>query len=60
MMTDKPRLVCPVCGAEMNRHAMKVDFDVEDPELIDPEFGGVVKEAHYCPQCGKTELVQAL
>jgi len=35
---------------------MKVDYGVDDPEMTDPVFGGVLKEAHYCPQCGHIEL----
>lgn len=58
-MTQKPKLTCPACGADMNHHAMKVDYEVGDSERIDPAFGGVLKEAHYCPHCGQTELVQA-
>jgi ribosomal protein S27AE len=50
------KMICPDCGVEMNHHAMKIDYRVEDPALIDPVFGGVVKEAHTCPECGRTEL----
>ena len=53
------KLICPDCGAEMNHHAMKTDYDVDDPALIDPVFGGVLKEAYTCPVCGRTELVAA-
>jgi hypothetical protein len=53
------KLICPDCGAEMNHHAMKIDYDVDDPVLIDPVFGGVLKEAHTCSVCGRTELVAA-
>jgi len=56
-MSQKPKLVCPACGAEMNHHAMKVDYEINDSELIDPAFDGVLKEAHFCPHCGKIELV---
>ena len=40
----------------MNHHATKVDLDAEDS---DPVFGGVLKEAHTCPNCGHTELIDA-
>ena len=47
---NKPKLICPVCGAEMNEHAMKIDYSVDD---------GVVQEVHTCPHCGDVELRQA-
>jgi predicted RNA-binding Zn-ribbon protein involved in translation (DUF1610 family) len=50
------KIICPECGAEMNHHAMKIDYEIEDPRLIDPVFGGVLKEAHTCPECGRIEL----
>ena len=40
----------------MNHHAMKIDYGIEDPRLSDPVFGGVLKEVHTCPECGKIEL----
>lgn len=46
------KMICPECGAEMNHHAAKVDYGVEDPTLVDPVFGGVVEEVHTCPECG--------
>ena len=52
----KPKMICPNCGAEMNHHAMKVDYSDEDSANVDPAFGGVLKEAHTCPHCGRTEL----
>ena len=55
---DKPKLICPHCGLEMNQHAMKVDYNVEDPALIDPAYGGVVEEVHECPN-GHAGLRQA-
>lgn len=55
---NKPKLICPHCGAEMNHHAMKIDYSVEDPALIDPTFGGVVEEVHECPN-GHISLRQA-
>ena len=44
------KLICPDCGAEMNHHAMKIDYSVED---------GVVQEVHTCPHCGHCELRRA-
>ena len=49
-------MICPECGAEMNHHAMKIDYGVDDPALIDPIFGGVVEETHTCPECGYVAL----
>ena len=53
---SKPKLICPDCGAEMNHHAMKIDYNVDDPADVDAVFGGAVKEAHTCPECGRAEL----
>ena len=53
---SRPKMICPNCGAEMNHHAMKIDYSIDDPALIDPAFGGVVQEAHTCPECGRCEL----
>ena len=55
-MSQESKLKCPRCGADMNHHAMKVDYDIDDSEIMDPVFGGVLKEAHYCPHCEHTEL----
>lgn len=56
---DRPKMICPDCGAEMNHHAMKIDFSVDNPSIVDPAFDGVVQEAHCCPECGQTALRQA-
>jgi len=53
------KLICPKCGAEMNHHAMKIDYNVDNTSLIDPAFGGVVDEVHTCPNCGHISLRQA-
>ena len=53
------KLICPNCGAEMNRHAFKIEYDVDDRATNDPDFDGVLKEAHYCPHCGHSELITA-
>jgi transposase-like protein len=46
----KSKMTCPNCGAEMNHHAMKIDYRTGDPEL---------QEVHTCTGCGRTELRQA-
>jgi len=52
-------MTCPECGAEMNHHAMKIDYSVEDPSGDDAIYGGALHEAHTCPKCGHTELRRA-
>jgi len=59
-MSEKSKLACPMCATEMKHHAIKIDYGIDDPKLIDPIFGGVLKETHSCPQCGHTELKAAL
>jgi predicted RNA-binding Zn-ribbon protein involved in translation (DUF1610 family) len=49
-------MICADCGVEMNHHAMKIDYAVDDQDGV---FGGVVKEAHTCPECGNSELRRA-
>ena len=53
--------VCPDCGVGMNRHAEKVDYaaTLADRADIDPDFGGVIEEAHTCPECGQTHTRRA-
>ena len=55
-MSERGKMVCPDCGAEMNRHAEKVDHTAGDDaaEGFDPALGGVVEEFHTCPDCGRT------
>jgi RNA polymerase subunit RPABC4/transcription elongation factor Spt4 len=49
----KTKMICPNCGAEMNHHAMKIDYsEARDGEVID----GVTKEVHSCPHCHRTEF----
>jgi len=52
------RMICPDCGVAMNHHAEKIDYAavLSEPEAIDPNLGGVLKEAHTCPECGKTAV----
>jgi hypothetical protein len=41
----------------MNLHAEKVDYSAALEEgQPDPVFGGVVEEAHSCPECGRTAV----
>jgi ribosomal protein S27AE len=49
------KMICPDCGVEMNYHAEKIDYTSADPKHFDPDFGGVVEEAHSCPVCGMTD-----
>ena len=55
-MPDAKKMICPDCGVEMNHHAMKIDYTTEPDahEAADAELGGVLIEAHTCPQCGQT------
>ena len=41
---SKPKVICPDCGAEMNQHAVKIDYGVDDPKFVDAVFGGALKE----------------
>jgi predicted RNA-binding Zn-ribbon protein involved in translation (DUF1610 family) len=52
-------MICPSCGAEMNHHALKIEYGVDDPEDFELNLGGVLKEVHTCPNCGRTELRKA-
>ena len=56
---SNPKMICPECGAEMNHHAMKIDYSVDEPALIDPAFEGAVEEVHTCPACGHVSLRKA-
>jgi len=55
----KPKMICPDCGAKMNHHAVKIDYGVDDSKFIDAGFDGALKEAHTCPECGRSELRSA-
>ncbi len=50
------KMICPKCGSEMNYHAEKIDYSaaLEDPELMDPDLGGILQQIHTCPACGTT------
>lgn len=54
-MSAANKMICPGCGAEMNHHAMKIDYGVDPPDA-DPVFDGMVNEVHTCPVCHLTEL----
>lgn len=60
-MPRKEPMICPDCGIAMNYHADKIDYTaaLSDPGAIDPDFGGIVEEAHTCPRCGRTETSPA-
>ena len=58
-MTQNPKPTCPDCGIEMKHRAMKLDYGIDDPEIVDSIFGGDLKETHCCPECGRTELKAA-
>lgn len=55
-MTKIDRMICPDCGVEMNHHADKMDFNDAPDEFptSDTDSGGVLIEAHACPECGGT------
>ncbi|HEX8187292.1 MAG TPA: hypothetical protein VF586_03005 [Pyrinomonadaceae bacterium] len=52
-MPENDRMKCPDCGAEMNHHADKLDYGAAADETSDAAEGGVVIEAHACPDCGR-------
>lgn len=55
-MAESEKMICPVCGVEMNHHADKIDYTagLNEPEAFDTELGVVVEEFHTCPECGQT------
>ncbi len=61
MPEKKKPMICPDCGVTLNHHADKVDYAaaLSDPGAMDPDFGGILEEAHTCPGCGKTETRRA-
>jgi len=56
---NKPKMICPDCGAEMNQHAIKIDYNVDNPALMDSTLGGMLQEVHTCPECGRSSLRQS-
>ena len=55
-MEQTSKMICRKCGADMNHHAVKIDYGMDDAALIDKDFGGILKEVHTCAKCGITEL----
>ena len=55
-MPESKKMRCGECATEMNYHAEKLDLTaaLSQPEDIYPELGGILEEAHTCPDCGKT------
>jgi len=55
-MSQPNPMICPDCGVTMNHHADKIDYNaaLQDPAAADADFGGVIEEAHTCPECGQT------
>jgi predicted RNA-binding Zn-ribbon protein involved in translation (DUF1610 family) len=55
-MSANKKIICPDCGVEMNRHAEKMNYTIAlaEPGAIDTDLGGVIEEAHTCPECGQT------
>jgi ribosomal protein S27AE len=53
-MPETNKMQCPVCGAEMNNHADKLDYGAAADDADDTDEGGLVIEAHTCPDCGRT------
>lgn len=57
-MSADRKMLCPDCGVEMNHHAEKLGYTsmLNEPELMDPDLGGILEEAHSCPICGQTMM----
>ena len=55
-MAKTNKMICPDCGVAMNHHADKIDYTaaLDNAEAADPDLGGVLEEAHTCPECGRT------
>ena len=45
-MEQTSKMICQKCGADMNHHAVKIDYGMDDAALIDKDFGGILKEVH--------------
>lgn len=54
-MSSHEAMICPECGVAMNHHADKPDSSVapDQAEGFDAMWGGVMEEAHTCPECGR-------
>jgi len=46
-MSQPKKVICPDCGVEMNHHAMKVDYGVDGPALVDNLFGGAPRSFEF-------------
>ena len=57
-MTERVKMACPDCGAEMNLHAEKIDYGTEPADGVpfDPDLGGLLEEFHTCADCGRTDV----
>ena len=56
-MADTSKINCPHCGAVMNHHAVKIEYDVEEqPNSV---FEGALKNVYACPNCGAVEMTDA-
>lgn len=55
------KMNCPDCGVAMNQHAVKVaePTSPEEAARVDPELGGVAREVHCCPECGRNAVREA-
>ena len=62
MPLDKIKMMCSMCGAEMNHHADKLlePRSAADMKHIDSALGGLIEETHSCPGCGNVESRRAL
>jgi ribosomal protein S27AE len=48
----KSKMLCPKCGDEMNHHADKLVYEVDNSRWENADLGGVIEETHACPGCG--------
>ena len=56
-MTDTSKINCSDCSAAMNHHAVKLEYNWDEPQ--DPIFEAVVKNVHTCSHCGAVEMIIA-
>jgi ribosomal protein S27AE len=56
-MPQPTKINCPKCGAEMNHHAVKIEYGTDQP--ANSVFEGVLKNVHTCPRCGAVEMTIA-
>jgi len=62
MATQKNKMICPKCGAEMNHHADKLvhPATAADARDVNVTLGGLIEETHSCPKCGAVESRRAV